>query len=74
MVRQPHLQLSALDCKNLLPYVQQHLGTCKVSASDPQPSQSIQKLYDYLNARVQNSRAASIDGFFNDDYYEENLL
>lgn len=72
--RQPHLQLSAMDCKNLLPYVEQHRGTLMVSAQDPQPKDSIEKLYNYLNARVQNSRAASIDGFFNDEYYEENLL
>ncbi len=67
------LSLSIRDCINLLPYVQQHLGTCRVSAQDPQPAESIQKLYNYLNARVQNSRAASIDGFFNNDYYEDNL-
>ena len=48
--RQPHLQLSAMDCKNILPYVEQHLGTVMVSAQDPQPKESIKKLYDYLNA------------------------
>ena len=72
--RQPHLQLSAMDCKNLLPYVEQHLGTVMVSAQDPQPKESIKKLYDYLNARVQNSKAASSDGYLFGDYYEENLL
>ena len=72
--RQPHLQLSAQDCKNILPYVEQHLGTVMVVPQDPQPAESIQKLYDYLNARVQNSKAASSDGFLFGDYYEENLL
>jgi hypothetical protein len=72
--RQPHLQLSAMDCKNILPYVEQHLGTVMVSAQDPQPKDSLKKLYDYLNARVQNSKAASSDGYLFGDYYEENLL
>ena len=39
--RQPHLQLSAMDCKNILPYVEQHLGTVMVSAQDPQPKDSL---------------------------------
>ena len=71
---QQELSLSIRDCVNLLPYVQQHLGTCKVSAQNPQPAESVQKLYDYLNNRVQVSRAASSDGYLFGDYYEENLL
>ena len=71
---QQELSLSIRDCVNLLPYVQQHLGTCKVSAQNPQPAESVQKLYDYLNNRIQISKAASSDGYLFGDYYEENLL
>ena len=71
---QQELSLSIRDCVNLLPYVQQHLGTCKVSAQNPQPAESVQKLYDYLNNRIQVSKAASSDGYLFGDYYEENLL
>ena len=71
---QQELSLSIRDCVNLLPYVQQHIGTCKVSAQNPQPAESVQKLYDYLNNRIQVSKAASSDGYLFGDYYEENLL
>ena len=72
--RQPHLQLSAADCKNLLYYLEPHEKTCGVTGLTPEPYESIEKMCNYCRQRINNSKAASSDGFLFNDYYEENLL
>ena len=72
--RQPHLQLSVSDCKNLLFYLEPHEKTVGVTGIIPEPHESIKKMCDYCRQRVNNSRGANSDGFLFGDYYEENLL
>ena len=72
--RHPHLQLSVADCKNLLYYLEPHEKTVGVTATNPQPHESIKKMCDYCRQRVNNSRGYNSDGFMFGDYYEENLL
>ena len=72
--RQPNLQLSVSDCKNLLYYLEPHEKTCGVTGITPEPYESIEKMCNYCRQRVNNSRGANSDGYMFDDYYEENLL
>ena len=70
----PPLQLSVADCKNLLYYLEPHEQTEVVTAYSPAPYDSIRKICNYCRQRINNSKAASSDGFLFNDYYEENLL
>ncbi len=72
--RQPHLQLTVGDCKNLLYYLEPHEKTVGVTPYNPQPYDSIEKMCNYCRQRINNSKAASSDGYLFGDYYEENLL
>jgi len=68
------LSLSIADCKNILYYLEPHEKTEAVTAYSPAPYDSIRKLCNYCRQRINNSKAASSDGFLFGDYYEENLL
>jgi len=73
-MREPHLNLSVGDCKNLLYYLEPHEKTVGVTAYNPQPHNSIKKMCDYCRQRINNSRGANSDGYLFGDYYEENNL